>query len=201
LKVVFDIECNRIHNPDKIWCIVCKDINTDHINIFRNLVDDEEERKRFVSYSKNVKKWIGHNVLGYDIPIMSRLINVCIHVKNVVDTLILSKLVDYSRIGGHSIEQYGLEFGLEKIDIGKAVAGHNPFFDKWSQAMEDYCVRDVNISHLVYTHYLNVISDPKWHSAIALEQRFQQVVNDLHDNGFGFDLERAKTLLDTVSSQ
>src|SRR5258705_4732203 len=159
MQIVFDIECNKIHNPDKIWVIVCKDIDTGTINIFRNLTDDEEERQRFVAYSENITQWIGHNILGYDIPILQHLIDVSISVKDVVDTLILSKLVNYSRVGGHSIEQYGLEFGLEKIDVGKSIAGHNPFFNEWSQAMEDYCVRDVEICHRVYTSYLHILSD------------------------------------------
>ena len=193
MKVVLDIECNALHNPDKIWVIVCKDIDSGLIRIFRNLVDDEEERKRFVAYSENVTQWIGHNCINYDIPNMSRLINVCISVEAVVDTFVLSKLVDYSRVGGHSIAQYGEEFGLEKIKFSK--------WSEWSQEMEDYCVRDVEICHRIYNSYSHILADKSWAKSISLEQSFQLICNGLSNDGFAFNTSRANILLDTVTKR
>ena len=193
MKVVLDIECNALHNPDKIWVIVCKDIDSGLVSIFRNLTDDAEERLRFCNYICNIILVVGHNILGYDLPILKKLIDLDIDVNKVIDTLIISKLVNYSRVGGHSIAQYGEEFGLEKIKFSK--------WSEWSQEMEDYCVRDVEICHRVYNSYSHILADKSWGKPIKLEQNFQLICTDLSDNGFAFNTSRANILLDTVTKK
>src|SRR5687768_10404081 len=112
MRIVFDVEGNGF-NPTQVWCIVCKDIDTEEYHIFRRL-SDETERQRFLQFAEKVSCFIGHHILGYDLPVLVRLLGLP-HpdIAGVVDTLIVSKLVDYSR-PGHSIEDYGKEFGLEK---------------------------------------------------------------------------------------
>lgn len=198
MKLVIDIEANGLENPTKIWCIVCKDIDTKEIFIYRNVVDDAEERAKFLSSASKCSLWIGHNFLGYDYPVLNKLIG--FDVKDVhehsIDTLIISKLVEYSRPQGHSIEAYGEELGYPK---GKN--HYLDFFKKWSQELEDYCVRDVEITHRVYDLYSGVIVDPAWKSSIELEQRFQLIVNDLHTNGFYFNSTRAESLLGRIQAE
>src|ERR1700692_947123 len=156
MKVCFDIEADGLENPTQIWLIVCKDISTGQLYKFRNITRDEPERQRFLEFSKRVTLWIGHNALGYDIPVLADLISLRINTSDIIDTLIISKLVDYSRVG-HSIEAYGIEFGIPK---GKN--HYLDFFTKWSQELEDYCVRDVDICHKIYLKYLAVINTPDW---------------------------------------
>jgi len=59
-----------------------------------------------------------HNLLGYDWPVLVDLLvyEFPTYIEISIDTLIISKLVDYPR-QGHSVEDYGLEFGLEKVSI------------------------------------------------------------------------------------
>lgn len=193
MKVVLDIEANSLNNPTQIWLIVCKDIETNNLFIFRNTTTDEAERKRFLDFAKGVTQYIGHNFLGYDWPALHRLLHLS-HADvadHTCDTLIVSKLVDYSRKQGHSIESYGKDFGLEK--------GKFSDWTKWSQQMEDYCVRDVEICHKIYDLYRSVIHDRNWHPALLLEHRFQLlVVNRLSENGFAFDVSRGRSLLAKV---
>lgn len=189
MRVVLDIECNRLENPDKIWVIVCKDIDTSIIYKFRKVTDDNRFFKEFWN---NIRYIIGHNILGYDLPIISALLNLSIATSSVFDTLIASKLVNYS-LDGHSIEDYGERYGLSK--------GKFNDWSRYSQEMEDYCVRDVEICHRVYS---SLVADPFLiHSmdAFHTEQAFQLVVNDLSSNGFGFGLDRAKSLLDRVNRE
>ena len=75
MRIVFDIEANRLINPDKIWVIVCKDIDTNEFHIFRKVTEDEDERRRFLDWSRKVNLWIGHNILGYDYPILTRVVS------------------------------------------------------------------------------------------------------------------------------
>jgi DNA polymerase I len=192
LKVVFDIEANGLYNPTKVWVVVCKDIDTGQYHIFRNLNDDEEQRQSFIRFSNTVELWIGHHILGYDCPVLLRLIGLDIPVSKCLDTLIVSKLVDYSR-NGHSIEDYGLEFGKEK--------GKFNDFSRYSEELEVYCVRDVDISELIYRKYLKYISNPERNRSIRLEHDFQLVCNQLEKDGFAFNANKAKALLVKVEEE
>lgn len=203
MKVILDIECNRLENPDKVHVVVCKCVETGEIRIFRRLTDEPEQAKAFKEYASKVTHWIGHNIIGYDLPVLRdrKLLLPFPSVEHITDTYIVSKLANYSRPGKHSIEQYGGEFGLEKIDVGKFVAGHNPFFNQYSEKMEEYCVRDVAICSRIYDSYLGIINDDNWSRSIWLEQRFQLIVNDLHDNGFHFNTRGAGVLLANVTKE
>jgi DNA polymerase-1 len=195
MKYVIDIECNALERPDRIWLVVLKCIDTGEYLKFYDLTKREEERERFIRF---IRTWhqdghllIGHNILGYDWPVLCTLLELdtSASLGDVIDTLVISKLVDYSR-DGHSIEDYGKEFGLEK--------GKFSDFSKYSQEMEDYCVRDVDICHKIYSKYSRYINNPDHRSSIDLEQWFQLVVNNLHDNGFCFNATRARSLLQKV---
>jgi len=194
MRVVLDIECNRLLNPDKIWVIVCKDIDTNEYHIFRHVTENEDERKRFLAFSEQVSCWIGHNLLGYDWPVLVDLLGLRVEIlSRCCDTLIVSKLVDYSR-SGHSVEDYGIEFGLEK--------GKFTDWSKYSPEMEEYCIRDVDITHKIYLKYLRYLSNDVRKNSINTEHTFQYtVVNNLTANGFYFNEPKARTLLTSVEEQ
>lgn len=198
MQVIIDIETDVLVKPTKIWCIVCKDIATGTLYVFRNLTEDEDEKKRFTAFSQNITRYIGHNFLGFDWPVLVNLLSVSNPdiASNTIDTLIISKLIDYSREFGHSIETYGIEFNFAK---GKNF--YVDFFKSWSQELEDYCVRDVEICEKIYNKYLPIINDPNWQSSIHLEQSFQLICNDLHNNGFSFNVVKANKLLEKVTKE
>lgn len=195
MKCVIDIEANSLVRPTQIWLIVCQDIDTDKIYIFRNVTTNDEEAKRFLSFAKDVELYIGHNLLEYDLPVCGSLLGDSFHYSadRCIDTLIVSRLMHYSRDAGHSLESYGKEFGLPKIKFND--------WTKWSQEMEDYCVQDVLINRRIYEHFQRHIFDARWNDAIRTEHRFQLLVNDLHTNGFGFNRSRAESLLRGVSQE
>lgn len=190
MRVILDIEANSLVNPTHIWVIVCKDIDTGELNVFRNICDDKEERRRLGEFWNKLTRYIGHNFLEYDYPIIHSLTGLCIQdVDNVSDTLILSRLIDYSR-KSHSIRSYGEEFGTPKIDFND--------YKKWSQELEDYCIRDVDICEKIYKKYLKYINNPNHSSAISLEHHFQLVCNSLHNSGFAFNRDKASKLLSNI---
>ncbi len=194
MKLVIDVEANSLHNPTKIWCIVTKDLDTGVVDVYRNLTEDMEELSRFKSVWASSPVWIGHNVLGWDFNHLRRLLDVdCSDIADhTIDTLIISKLADYSKEGGHSIENYGLEFGFEKLEFSD--------FSKLSEEMVTYCLRDVEISEKIFHKYRKTVSDHK--QAILTEHQFQWLaVNAMHDNGFAFDVDKANKLLDKVNKE
>lgn len=191
MKVVIDIEANGLHNPTKIWVAVCKNIATGKYYIFRN-VHEPVERDRFCRFLDGCDVLIGHNYLGYDGIHIERLAGYPLRVDQVIDTLVVSKSVDYPR-KGHSVEDYGLEFGIEK--------GKFNDFSKYSEEMESYCIRDVDITERIYRKYRSYINNPLRNSSLRLEHNFQLVCNDLEKNGFAFNKAKAQQLLDKVKSE
>lgn len=188
MRIVIDVEADALVDPTHIWVVVCKDIDTNQYHIFR----EKENLDILSEFLSKCTYIIGHNILGYDIPTLYSVLGITIELSRVLDTLIISKLVDYPRIG-HSIESYGIEFGIEK---GK-------FFDfsKYSKLMEDYCIRDVDICHRIYNKYRRYIDKPEHRDSIALEHEFQLVVNQLHTNGFAFNVKKAEGLLEKVTKE
>lgn len=195
MRVVIDIEANSLVNPTKIWCIVCKDIDTGILKVFRNVTETElgSGRQDFFEFAKGVHLWIGHNILGYDYPVLHSLLGFTVtDITAFIDTLVISKMVDYSR-KGHSVENYGEEFGLSKISFSD--------FKRYSQELEDYCIRDVEITHKIYDKYRRFINNPNYDNAVRLEHDFQLIGNQLTANGFAFNSRKATKLLEKVSEE
>lgn len=199
MRVVVDIEANGLINPTKIWVIVCKDIdyvpggNTEQYHIFRKVSDDENEKQNFLVFSRMVSLWIGHNLLDYDLNVLLSLLDLPLPpLDSIVDTLVFSKLKNYSR-DGHSIEDYGLEFGIEKDNFND--------FSKYSIELENRCVRDVDINHKIYSLYEREILSKRWERAFRCEQQFQLIASDISRNGFAFNSNKATLLLAKVTKE
>lgn len=197
MKYVIDIEADSLTNVKNIWLVVMKCIETGEYYIYRNITKDEKERERYIRDCEALRAadgdLIGHNLLGYDWPVLCAAgqSTPAMDGISLVDTLIISKLVDYSR-DGHSIEDYGLEFGFEKIKFTD--------FSKLSPEMEEYCKRDVDICEKIYQKYRRYISNPVHSVSIRTEHDFQsKVISALERNGFGFNVEKANKLLDKVT--
>ncbi len=191
MNVVIDVETNSLVNPTQIWVIVCKEDTTNKYSIFREVTTNEEEKQRFLTYARSVNLWIGHNYLGYDYPVLNKLLGLSHPIEDCYDTLILSKLIDYPR-GKHSIESYGKEFGLEKTKYSD--------WTKYSKEMEDYCIRDVDICHKIYLMYSKYLHKKEHKESIELEHKFQCIVNTLSTNGFSFNKKKALDILTNVNN-
>lgn len=188
--VTFDIEANGLHDPTEVWVIVAKTLGTCHTEIFRQPTRDAYERERFLQWAKGVSCWCGHNILSYDFPVLFRLLGLPQpDIASVIDTFIISKLVDYPR-QGHSLEDYGVEFGIEK----------NLFedFTKYSAELEERCITDVTINEKVYLKYKKYIDTPEHNQSILTEHKFQLVCNNMENKGFSLDTLKVHKLLDIV---
>lgn len=200
MRVVIDIEANGLKNPDQIWLVVAKDIDTGKYYIFRNVTTNEYSKEEFRTFAKDITLWCGHHIIGYDLPALLRcgIIDVPVNASSCLDTLVVSKLVNYSRVEGHSVEDYGTEFGIEKKTFfkftDKELFNSNSLLFK---QMEEYCIRDVDIAEKIYLKYKDWID--KYPEAIKTEQEFQLIVNGLEDKGFYFDTKKAERLLGSVA--
>jgi len=93
LSLIFDIETDDL-KATKVWCIVAQD--TDTGKLFRFAPHQLESGLELL---QSADKLIGHNILGFDIPVIKKLLGVDLSSKKVVDTLVLSRLFNPSREG------------------------------------------------------------------------------------------------------
>ena len=134
MEVVIDIEADDL-NATKIHCIVAKDTDTGIVHSWT----ENECYTVFPEWSKAVTKFIGHNIISFDVPVMNRLLKTDITLDRMEDTLILSQLLNPVREEGHSLESWGFRLGYPKINFTD--------FSCFSKEMLAYCKQDVEITH------------------------------------------------------
>ncbi len=177
-RIVLDIEANGL-NPDKIFCIVTADVDSgqsksytpDMINQF-NL--------------DGVQEIIGHNILGYDIPVLERLLALDFSNIKLTDTLVLSRLFNPVRDGGHSLASWGQRLGYPK--------GDHTDFTQFTDEMLEYCERDVQVNVKTYKK-LMIEADGFSEESIQLEMDVHKIINEQSRTGWLLDEYKALDLL------
>tara|TARA_R110000751_G_scaffold100602_4_gene194552 strand:+ start:1778 stop:3511 length:1734 start_codon:yes stop_codon:yes gene_type:complete len=182
-QIVFDIEANGL-NPDKVWCIIAylreskeyMEWSGANLHCFKDWITEQKEELEV----------IGHNIIGYDIPVLERLLDVDFSKCKVTDTLVMSRLAEPSRLGGHSLENWGQLLNQPK--------GEHSDWNNFSQDMVEYCKQDVRVNELVYHTLLNPLS---WFGdeSLHLEHRVQTIISKQIETGWLLDQEKAFGLL------
>ena len=180
MQLVFDIETDDL-KATKIHCIVAQDIDTKEI--FKFTPDRLQEGYDFLTTADTL---IGHNIIGFDIPMVHKFSNVNLSSIPVIDTLVLSRLFNPSREGGHSLEKWGYKLGYHKIEFSDYL--------NYSEEMLDYCVRDVELNTAVLEH-LRKESKGFDKECITIEQRIADIIKQQESNGFKFNTEHGLILL------
>ena len=180
MELVFDIETDDL-NATKVWCIVAQ--NPVSGEVFKFPPDKLEEGYQFL---QTADKLIGHNIIGFDIPLVEKFGNVDLSDKIVIDTLVLSRLFNPTRDGGHSLETWGYKLGYPKIEFEDYL--------NYSEDMLTYCVRDVELNTKVLQE-LRKESRGFKKDCIDLEQGVAKIMKQQEKDGFAFDMQSALTLL------
>ena len=132
---------------------------------------------------------VAHNGIGFDYPILNRLWNTKIVPSMCIDTLVMSRLMNPNRDGGHSLREWATKLGTEKIDFTDFDAG-------WSEEMQTYCIRDVDVLEKVYYRLLQEQKQYGFSDeSIKLEHEVAIIIAKQERNGFKFDLPSAMVLL------
>ena len=180
-QVVFDIETDGLQ-PTVIWCVACKQVDTGDVEVFYH-------SNSFGEYLKKLGdqvELIGHNIIAYDIPALEELWGVDFTGYKITDTLVLSRLTDPSREGGHSLDNWGQKLGFPKGD-----------HDDWTtltDAMVEYCCQDVRVNELVYKRLLS--EAVRFGSgSVSLEHDVQRIIAKQIKAGWRIDQQKAFILL------
>lgn len=187
--LVIDTETNALRNPDKIHVICTRDSEGNTYEFRQPLLNPDVARD-FQRHLRDYDWFAGHNIIQYDIlHVLDRLLpGHCLNLENTLDSLVISRLINYNRPGGHSIQQYGEEFKVKKI--GTEIEQ----WDELDQLMVDRCHSDTQINWLILDKYWRIITDPEWQPSIELEQYTAYACGIMSRNGIGFDRSAAHSL-------
>ena len=188
-QFVLDIEANGL-DPDTVWCIVVQQLGG-HDD---SLTWSGDRLPEFITWLQlqDECELIGHNLIGYDIPVLEKILSADFSKCKITDTLVMSRLANPSREGGHSLDNWGTVLNCPKGD-------HN-VWDVFSYDMLEYCIQDVRVNALVYKRLLSELRgfEPE---SINLEHQVQSIVTQQIKQGWLLDQEKAYHLLATLKEK
>ena len=177
MRVVFDIETDSL-DATVIHVVVAKELGKKGNYIIRS-------PKAFAKFAKDVTQWIAHNGIGFDIPVIEKLWGYKIPLDKTVDTLVLSRLFDPTRRGGHSLKVWGERLGDFKTEFSG--------FSEYTEEMKEYCKQDVRVTELLYNELMKEGEDFS-QSSINLEHMVHAIMCEQERNGFALDIDLAQEI-------
>lgn len=186
MKVVLDIETNSQHN--KIWLAVTRDIET-------GAVVSWKEANGLQKYLDSCDLIIMHNGICFDAPVLRKTWKISIMPSQVCDTLVLSRLLSPSMVGGHSLAAWGERLGFPKGEFSDWDGGLTP-------EMEEYCIQDTLVTEKLYKHLVSELKQQKFDQrSIDLEHKVQAIIAKQERNGFKLDERKATILLSELQTK
>ena len=164
ITLLFDLETTPLNaQRTEIHCIVTLDYETGETTRYNDIGGDEPI-VRAVTYLMDADTIIGHNIIGFDIPVIKKIYPFFEPKGRIIDTLLLSRLyhpnmLDVDRkakpngmppklYGRHSLESYGYRLGEYKGNFGETAN-----WLEWSKEMEDYCEQDTIVTKKLCQHF------------------------------------------------
>jgi DNA polymerase I-like protein with 3'-5' exonuclease and polymerase domains len=186
--MTLDIETNSQHNT--IWLAVTQDVDTGEVVCHTDASTLEPLVKEYDVI-------IGHNLIGFDAPVLRRVWNISIRKSQATDTLLLSRLLNPQLDGGHSLKAWGKRLDNNKIDFE-----FTDFDGGLTDEMQEYCIQDVKLTTHLYHHLMSELG--KWTDAtqsILLERDIAVLCRQQEINGFKLDVPKAQVLRATLSDR
>ena len=169
-QLLFDIESTGLlRRGSTIHCIVMRDAVDGGTDVF----DHQPERALLqgVKLLEKADVLIGHNIIGYDIPLLKEQFPDFNYQGQTLDTLVLSRLFyphisdrDFERrphgmpqrlYGRHSLEAWGYRLKCFKGDYSK----HEGAWETYTPEMLDYCIQDTEVTLKLYQLMLRRMAD------------------------------------------
>ena len=163
--LVFDLETNGLLNEVTcVHCLVIYDSESETTMVFNDQGSGVDSITRGVQLLEDADIIVGHNVIGYDIPVLEKIYPWFEPKALVIDTLLLSRLyfadqynfdkknqverMPQQLYGRHSLESWGYRLKVYKGEYGKTAD-----WSEWSEQMQDYCIQDVNVTCELCKHF------------------------------------------------
>ena len=185
MNLVFDIEANGL-DPTIIFCIAAIDVDTKKVYSF-----DIDNVIPGLKLLQGASKLIGHNILGYDIPAIKKITGIDLATVKIVDTLVLSRLFNPTREGGHGLESWGYRLGFKKGNYGSSEGA----WDSYTPEMLEYCINDVELNLKVYELLKSKESKGFSGDSVKIEHSVAAIINQQRTNGFLLDVQKCTMLI------
>ena len=164
MALIFDLETNGLYDDaTHIHCIGVYDLDTKQTLVY-NDTGNAEPITKGVQLLEDATNLVGHNIIGYDLPVIRKLFPWFSTRAECIDTLVLSRIyhadilktdqlrkwknMPLQRYGSHSLEAYGYRLGEYKGCFGKTTD-----WKEWSEEMELYCLQDVQVTTKLWRHF------------------------------------------------
>ena len=147
MKLIFDIEGdNLLDKLTTVWMIVAQEIGTERTYVFSDHAENAMPLSDWPEFASRATVLSGHNIYGYDLPALKMMMGwePDYEKQKIIDTLILSWMVDYKQKGGHSLGSWGERFNFPKGDFHE--------FHQYSDEMLKYCIQDVKLNERLFRH-------------------------------------------------
>ena len=178
MRLAIDIETNLKH--DTIWCCCTYNLDTKEVKAWT-------EPQSFREFIKKATLIVAHNGISFDFPVLNKVWKTTIRMSQVQDTLVMSRLSNPSREGGHSLAN------LAKL-VNRTKKEYEDFEGGLMPEMVEYCKEDVTICGELYLYLLKELhgfSD----QSIELEHKVQAIIARQEKHGFKLDTVKAQCLL------
>ena len=193
LRLVFDIEANGLlDTASKAHCVAVADLESDQIDEY-----GPQEIPAALKHLARADYLTGHNICGYDLPLLHRLYNWTPKAGcTVLDTLVASRLIlphvgdldDQAAAmgdpplgklrGRDKLEAWGIRLCIPKV--GADISDYS----KWTPDLQARCVGDVVITRTLW-RFLR--PDGYSRQALELEHRVAAICNRITRDGVPFD--------------
>lgn len=181
---VMDIESDAL-KATTVWVVVARNMKNE-IHVFHPY----KESNSLKEFMKSVKIIVGHNWINFDGPVLDKLYG--IKSPKVIDTLVISRLLNYNQQGGHSLAAWGERLGFPKIEFDD--------FSSHSPEMDTYCKEDTLVTKKLVEKFWDHLTSPDWYDSLYLEHNIANLCQGMHTQGFSFDNTRALQLINHYSS-
>jgi DNA polymerase-1 len=213
MRLLFDIETNGLPRQglDCIHCIVAKDIDTGDVFRF-NDTGSANSVTNGITLLQEADVLIGHNIIGFDIPVIQGIYPFFETKAKLFDTLILSRMFypdilsrDFRKkpigmppkmFGRHSLEAWGYRLGDYKGEFAKTTD-----WADWSQEMEDYCEQDVHVVDSLFQLMGEKDRLTRYEDSIRLEHDLATIMAKQEASGWPFDVVAAQKLEATLRTE
>ena len=193
--LIFDLETNGLlKDVSRIHCVAYYDSLLDETLSFNDECPGKGMSSpivRAIQYIEQAETIIGHNIIGYDLPVIRKLYPFFEPRGVVIDTLLLSRLYhsrldDVDRLKDKQgniikdengktkcrwphmplqlIGRHSLEAYGYRLGEYKGAFGKTSDWSEWSQEMEDYCVQDVEVTKKLWKHFRPYLDGSKWNT-------------------------------------
>lgn len=181
MQVALDIEADGL-DPTRVWCIVTVNLQTQEVKCY-----EEGDYERFKLDASSYSLVVGHNLIGYDLPVLRRLVDYIPASTTLVrDTLVLSHLLKYDIEGGHSLDSWGQRLKFPKQEF------HD--FSKYTPQMLEYCINDTKLSAKLYEYFTKRLG-VNFDKAVGVEHYVQEILQrDVKEGGYPYDKAKADYL-------